>query len=77
MTSTVEVLQRIAVCHPNITTKEAATLLRQLGKDASPALTSSTLSDTRWLLRYLDKHGLLKDDFEKRRKRIYDDLIEP
>ncbi len=75
MTTAVEALQRIAVCHPDITTKQAATLLRELGKDASPGLTSTVLSETKKLLRYLDRHGLLVDNFEKRRTRIDDDLF--
>lgn len=74
--SSIELLQRLAVRQPGIEGRVARAILEAAGVNASPNTASMVLSETKKLLRYLKAKKLLADDFQERRTQIADDFIE-
>lgn len=75
-TSSVTLLQRLAIRDPEIDAKRAKATLEAAGVKVSPLTASMVINETQRLLRALDKAGLLHDDFDRLRRRRFHDFIE-
>lgn len=69
-------LFRLVISDAGIDGNRAQLTLQAAGRQCSPMRASMTISDARRMLRILDEAGLLHPDFDRLRRRKFNDFIE-
>lgn len=74
--STETLLIRLAIRDADIDGSRAQKTLQAVGRNCSPMRASTAISDVKRVLRILERAELLHPDFERLRRRCFDDFIE-
>jgi hypothetical protein len=72
----IEIVRRMILRDPNMTTQEAQRLASAAGLRISPMVVSHTVADMRACYKAIAEAGLLRRDADDRRREIEDDLVE-